>query len=158
MSPAPLSNAGSGAAHVRAAASATGAVAFTLLLLGLALAVAAPAFARRPSRTAPPAPPPAALPRVVDLGANKCIPCKRMAPILEALKVDYAGVVDVQFIDVWQNPSAGQPYKIRLIPTQIFFDRQGTERFRHEGFFAREEIERIFKDSLGVTLRPATAK
>ena len=81
-----------------------------------------------------------------------------MAPIIEALKVDYAGVVDVQFVDVWQNPDAGQPYKIRLIPTQIFFDRKGRERFRHEGFFARDEIERIFKDSLGVTPRPASAK
>jgi thioredoxin 1 len=78
-----------------------------------------------------------------------------MAPILEALKVDYAGAVEVQFIDVWKNPRAGTPYRIRLIPTQIFFDRTGRERFRHEGFFAREEIERIFMDSLGVAPRPA---
>lgn len=129
-----------------------------LLLVGLALAVASPAFARKALPVVTQAAAPALLPRVVDLGAGKCIPCKRMAPILEALKVDYAGAVDVQFIDVWQNPNAGQPYKIRLIPTQIFFDRKGRERFRHEGFFAREEIEKIFKDSLGVSLRPAMAK
>ena len=128
-----------------------------LLLVGLALLSGVPAFARKAPRAAPPAPAPASLPRLVDLGAGKCIPCKRMAPILEALKVDYAGAVDVQFVDVWQNPDAGRPYKIRLIPTQIFFDRRGRERFRHEGFFAREEIEQIFKDSLGVTLRPAAA-
>ena len=129
-----------------------------LLLVALALPSAVAAFARKAPRAALPAPAPAALPRVVDLGAGKCIPCKRMAPILEALKVDYAGAVDVQFVDVWQNPDAGRPYKIRLIPTQIFFDRSGHERFRHEGFFAREDIERIFKDSLGVTLHPAAAK
>ena len=122
-----------------------------LLLVSLALITAVPALARKAPKPAPPV----ALPRLVDLGAGKCIPCKRMAPILEALKVDYAGAVDVQFIDVWQNPQAGRPYGIRLIPTQIFFDRTGRERFRHEGFFAREEIERIFKDSLGVALRPA---
>jgi thioredoxin 1 len=122
-----------------------------LLLVSLALITSAPALARKAQKPAPPA----ALPRLVDLGAGKCIPCKRMAPILEALKVDYTGAVDVQFIDVWQNPQAGKPYGIRLIPTQIFFDRTGRERFRHEGFFAREEIERIFKDSLGVALRPA---
>ncbi len=122
------------------------------LLLGLALLVALPALA---GKTPKPAPAPAPLPRLVDLGAGKCIPCKRMAPILETLKVDYAGAVDVQFVDVWQNPDAGRPYNIRLIPTQIFFDRTGRERFRHEGFFGREEIERIFKDSLGVTIRPA---
>lgn len=133
-------------------------VSIALVLIGLGLTLAAPAFARKAPPAATPAPVPTALPRVVDLGATKCIPCKRMAPILEALKADYAGAVDVQFIDVWQNPAAGQPYKIRLIPTQVFFDRKGQERFRHEGFFAREDIERIFKDSLGVTLRPATAK
>jgi thioredoxin 1 len=121
-----------------------------LLLVSLALIAAVPALARKAPKPAPSV----ALPRLVDLGAGKCIPCKRMAPILEALKVDYTGAVDVQFIDVWQNPQAGRPYGIRLIPTQIFFDRAGRERFRHEGFFAREEIERIFKDSLGVALRP----
>ena len=128
-----------------------------LLLVSLALVTAGPAPARKAPKPAPPAAP-AVLPRLVDLGAGKCIPCKRMAPILEALKVDYAGAVDVQFVDVWQNPDAGRPYKIRLIPTQVFFDRNGRERFRHEGFFAREEIERIFKDSLGVAPRPAAAK
>ncbi len=122
-----------------------------LLLVSLVLIAAVPALARKAPKPAPPA----ALPRLLDLGATKCIPCKRMAPILEALKVDYAGAVDVQFIDVWQNPQAGRPYGIRLIPTQIFFDRAGRERFRHEGFYARKEIERIFKDSLGVALRPA---
>jgi thioredoxin 1 len=127
-----------------------------LLLVALALTSAVPAFARKAPGAAPPAPAP--LPRLVDLGAGKCIPCKRMAPILEALRLDYAGAVDVQFVDVWKNPDAGRPYKIRLIPTQVFFDRTGRERFRHEGFFAREEIEQIFRDSLGVTLRPAKAK
>ncbi len=125
------------------------------LLLVLALPAVSPALA---GKTPKPAPAPAPLPRLVDLGAGRCIPCKRMAPILEALKVDYAGAVDVQFLDVWQDPDAGRPYGIRLIPTQIFFDRAGRERFRHEGFFAREEIEQIFRDSLGVALRPATAK
>jgi thioredoxin 1 len=122
-----------------------------MLLLILTLIPVVPASARRAPKPVPPVP----RPRLVDLGATKCIPCKRMAPILEALEVDYAGAVDVQFIDVWQNPRAGTPYGIRLIPTQVFFDSKGRERFRHEGFFAREEIERIFKDSLGVALRPA---
>jgi thioredoxin 1 len=125
-----------------------------LLLVSLALITAVPALARKAPKRALPAVP-AALPRLVDLGAGKCIPCKRMAPILEALRVDYAGAVNVQFIDVWQNPDAGKPYAIRLIPTQVFFDRTGRERFRHEGFFGREEIEQIFRDSLGVKLRPA---
>jgi thiol-disulfide isomerase/thioredoxin len=53
-----------------------------------------------------------ALPRLVDLGAHSCIPCKMMAPILEDLKKTYAGRMDVVFIAVWQNPDAGKKYGI----------------------------------------------
>jgi|YNPBryBLVA2012_1023415.scaffolds.fasta_scaffold13379_2 thioredoxin 1 len=86
------------------------------------------------------APAPRKLPRVVDLGADKCVPCKKMAPILDELKKEYEGRVIVDFIDVWKNPKAGEPYKIRVIPTQIFFDADGKEVWRHEGFLPKEEF------------------
>lgn len=79
-------------------------------------------------------------PRLLDLGAGKCIPCKMMAPILDEMKETFAGQLDVEFIDVWENQQAGAQYGIRMIPTQIFFDADGKELFRHEGFFAREDI------------------
>ncbi len=93
----------------------------------------------------------AALPRLVDLGATKCIPCKKMAPILEALKKDFQGKLDVEFIDVWENPDAGRAYAIKLIPTQIFFDAKGNELYRHQGFYSREDILGKWKE-LGVNL------
>ena len=80
------------------------------------------------------------LPVLVDLGANKCKACKMMAPILEELKREFSETFDVRFIDVWENPQAGERYGIRMIPTQIFYDGEGKELFRHEGFFGREEI------------------
>ena len=89
------------------------------------------------------------LPRVVDLGAGKCKACIELAPILEALKKEYAGRVTVDFIDVWKNPRAGDPYKIRVIPTQIFFDRDGKEVWRHEGFLPKADFVAKFKE-LGV--------
>ena len=87
-----------------------------------------------------------ALPRLVDLGADKCIPCKMMAPILEELKKEYAGIFNVEFVDVWKNQDAGKKYGIRIIPTQIFFDVAGKELFRHEGFFSREDILAKWKE------------
>ncbi|MCX6934951.1 MAG: thioredoxin family protein [Verrucomicrobia bacterium] len=95
------------------------------------------------------------LPRLVDLGAAKCIPCKMMAPILESLKTEYAGRMDVEFIDVWKTPEAGKAYGVRIIPTQIFFGADGKELFRHEGFFGREEILAKWKE-LGEVLAPKT--
>ena len=105
-----------------------------------------------PAATAPtPAPISQRLPKLLDLGATKCIPCKKMAPILEELKKEYAGKLEVEFIDVWQNPDAAGKYGIRLIPTQIFYDAAGKELFRHEGFFGREDILAKWKE-LGVNL------
>lgn len=93
----------------------------------------------------------AKLPKLLDLGATKCIPCKMMAPILEELKNEYAGRMKVEFIDVWENREAGKPYNIEMIPTQIFFDAGGKELFRHQGFFAKEDILAKWKE-LGVEL------
>jgi thioredoxin 1 len=102
----------------------------------------------QPSATSPT---PQKLPKLLDLGATKCIPCKKMAPILEELKKEYAGKMEVEFVDVWQNPDAGNQYGIRLIPTQIFYDATGKELFRHEGFFGKEDILGKWK-ALGVDL------
>jgi thioredoxin 1 len=92
------------------------------------------------------------LPRLVDLGAGKCIPCKKMAPILEELKEEYTGALEVVFIDVWQDHKAGEKYGIEMIPTQIFYDPSGKELFRHEGFFAKEDILAKWKE-LGIDIR-----
>jgi thioredoxin 1 len=91
----------------------------------------------------------AKLPKLLDLGATKCIPCKMMAPILEELKKEYAGRMKVEFIDVWQNEGAGKQYGVDMIPLQIFFDANGKELFRHEGFFGKEDILAKWKE-LGV--------
>jgi len=74
-----------------------------------------------------------------------------MAPVLQGLKQDFAGRLEVEFIDVWKNPAAADKYRIRVIPTQIFFSADGKELFRHEGFFSREDILAKWRD-LGVNL------
>jgi thioredoxin 1 len=107
---------------------------------------------------APAAAPRLALPRLVDLGADKCIPCKMMAPVLAELAKEYSGRFDVVFIDVWKNREEGESYGIRLIPTQIFYGSDGKELFRHEGFYAKKDILAKWKE-LGLDLKePATAK
>jgi thioredoxin 1 len=80
------------------------------------------------------------LPVMIDLGSDQCIPCKMMAPILEELKTDYAEKLTVHFLDVRKLPALSKLYNIKLIPTQIFYDASGKELFRHEGFYAKEDI------------------
>lgn len=91
------------------------------------------------------------LPLLLDLGATKCIPCKMMAPILEELKVEQAKNFRVVFVDVWDNPAEAKKHKINLIPTQIFFDADGKELFRHEGFYGKEDILGKWRE-LGITV------
>jgi thioredoxin 1 len=96
------------------------------------------------------------LPRLVDLGAGKCIPCKQMKPILEDLARNYATTFETVFIDVWEHREEGQRYGIRMIPTQIFLDASGRELFRHEGFMAKKDILAKWKE-LGVDVESAGA-
>jgi thioredoxin 1 len=93
----------------------------------------------------------AKVPKLLDLGANKCVPCKMMVPVLEELKKEYAGKMKVEFIDVWQNEEAGKIYGVEMIPTQIFFNSDGKELFRHTGFFGKGDILAKWKE-LGVGL------
>ncbi len=86
---------------------------------------------------------------MVDLGAKKCIPCKMMAPIIEALQEEYKGRAVVTFIDVWEKPEEAKKFSIRTIPTQIFYDTEGKEVRRHEGFIDKKSIVAMF-DKLGV--------
>ena len=81
-----------------------------------------------------------ALPKVIDLGADRCIPCKKMAPILDQLREDCTSQFEVVFIDAWKNHDAGELYRPRVIPTQIFFDANCKELFRHGGFYSRDQI------------------
>ena len=79
---------------------------------------------------------------LVDLGADSCVPCKMMAPILEKLAEEYKGKAAVLFIDVWKNPDQGKKYGVRAIPTQIVYDKTGKERYRHVGFWSEEEMKK----------------
>lgn len=91
----------------------------------------------------------AKLPKLIDLGADKCIPCKMMAPILRDLAREYEGKAAVIFIDVWKNPAPARQTGIRVIPTQILYDKHGKEVGRHEGFLDKQSIVAAF-EKLGV--------
>jgi thioredoxin 1 len=81
-----------------------------------------------------------ALPLLVDVGADKCIPCVMMAPILEELKKEYKGSLNVVFVDAWKKPKEADKYRVRMIPTQIFYNASGKELYRHSGFMSKEDI------------------
>lgn len=88
----------------------------------------------------------------VELGSVKCIPCLKMQPVMKAIEAKYTGQVKVIFYDIWKNDQKkyAQKYGIRLIPTQVFLDKNGKEIMRHEGFFSEAEID-VFLNEQGLT-------
>jgi len=84
-------------------------------------------------------------PTVADFGARTCIPCKKMAPILEELSRELKGKANVTFTDVREAPGIAQDYRVQMIPTQIFFDAKGKEVTRHMGFMDKADILKTLK-------------
>jgi len=89
------------------------------------------------------------LPKLLDFGAGTCIPCKKMAPILKELSEEYKGRVVIKIIEVYQEREMTQANRVRLIPTQVFYDSKNQEVFRHEGFMGKDQIKKVF-EKMGV--------
>jgi thioredoxin 1 len=97
------------------------------------------------------------LPTLIEIGKGTCAPCKMMKSILDGLKKEYAGVLNVVTIDVRDNPDAMKKYNIRAFPFQIFYDAAGKEVKRNYGIPTKEQIVDMFK-SVGIDLRQAKAE
>ncbi len=82
---------------------------------------------------------------MLELGSVGCKPCEEMKPVMEKLRTDYAGKLEVIFIDVRKNKDAGEFYDVFFLPTQVFLDKDGKEFHRHYGFYAYEEIAPVLK-------------
>ncbi|MHC4287249.1 MAG: thioredoxin family protein [Planctomycetota bacterium] len=87
-------------------------------------------------------------PVLLELGSHSCVPCKKMMPILDELSTEQTAFT-VSFVDVWAAEEKSEQYNIELIPTQIFFDKDGAELFRHVGFYPKEDILKKWKE-LGI--------
>ena len=85
------------------------------------------------------------LPKLLDFGRGICIPCKKMAPILKELSEEYKDRVIIKVIEIDQEADLTKANRIRLIPTQIFFDAKNQEVIRHEGFMGKDDIKRVFQ-------------
>ena len=84
-------------------------------------------------------------PTLLDLGARSCIPCRQMAPILEALATEYQSKANILFVDVYEDKSTARKFRVQMIPTQIFFNAKGQEVKRHVGGMEKDEIIKELK-------------
>src|SRR4030043_1670930 len=79
-------------------------------------------------------------PVLVDFGANACLPCRQMRPVLKEVGAEYSEKAKVLVIDVYKNQNLAQEYKVLMLPTLVFFDSKGKEAFRNVGIMEKEKI------------------
>lgn len=91
-------------------------------------------------------------PTIIEFGANSCVSCREMKPILHALAQDTRiAVVDV---DIIKERDFISRYQIRLMPTQVFYDAKGQEIGRNMGKISGDEI----MQRLGVPSAPMVSE
>jgi thioredoxin 1 len=85
-------------------------------------------------------------PFLVDFGANSCLPCRQLRPILKEISKEYAGKAEILVIDVYKYQHLANEYKIKAIPTLVFFDNKGKEVFRQPGVMNKDQISAKLKE------------
>lgn len=85
-------------------------------------------------------------PFLVDFGANSCLPCRQLRPILKEIGKEYAGKAQILVIDVYKYQHLAKEYKIQALPTLVFFDNKGKEVFRHPGAMNKDQIVAKLKE------------
>ena len=87
-------------------------------------------------------------PVVVDFWAEWCAPCRMIAPLVEALALEYAGRVKVGKLDVDSSPEVAGRYDIRSIPTLLVF-RGGQVVEQRVGALPKAELARLVERHIG---------
>lgn len=83
--------------------------------------------------------------KMIELGADDCIPCQKMQPVLKSLDERYGDNLTVEFIDVYKEPEKAAPHNIKAMPTQVFLNDAGEEIHRHIGFYPEDEIDEFLQ-------------
>lgn len=98
----------------------------------------------------------AGVPVIIDFGADSCIPCKEMAPVLAELHRELQGKAIIRFVDVWKYRNLADGIPLQVIPTQIFFDAEGKPFAPSESvpleltmYSTRETNEHVFTTHAG---------
>jgi len=83
-------------------------------------------------------------PLVVDFWAEWCGPCRMIAPLMEELADEYKGRVVVGKVNIDENEELALEYKIRSIPTILFF-KGGELVNKHVGAASKSILENKIK-------------
>ncbi len=79
------------------------------------------------------------LPVLLDFSAEWCAPCKKLAPIVEAVAGEYASRLKVAHLDIDKAQATAVKYGIMSVPTVLFF-KGGKVLDQLLGYVPREKL------------------
>jgi len=86
-------------------------------------------------------------PYFLELGSDSCYSCKVMGELLYKVSQKHPEY-NIYFINVKKERDVALQLEIRMIPTQIIYDKNGKEVYRHIGLLREAELADLFKKYL----------
>lgn len=87
------------------------------------------------------------MPCIIDFYTTWCGPCKRLAPILEELAVEYKGQIAIYKVNTEVERELAAVFGIRSIPTLFFCPKNGQPQVA-KGLLPKETLKEVIDDVL----------
>lgn len=86
-------------------------------------------------------------PYFLEVGSDSCHSCQVMGDMLYKVTQKHPEY-NIHFINVKKEREAAYKLNVRMIPTQIIYDKNGKELYRHIGVLSSSELNNLFKQYL----------
>lgn len=85
-------------------------------------------------------------PYFLELGAESCHSCQIMGATLYKVKQEHPEY-NIHFINVKKERRVAHELQVMMIPTQIIYDKNGKEVYRHIGILGTNELSKLLEEN-----------
>ncbi len=78
----------------------------------------------------------------LEFGAKNCLACRRMEKVVDEIKIQYNGFIDVHFYNVTERDGLelGRQFGVVMIPMQVLLDKNGQVVYKHVGYISSMDL------------------
>src|SRR5712691_10596186 len=87
------------------------------------------------------------VPVLVDVWAEGCGGCRRLAPVIDMVASEYEGKAKVGKLDAMSNLNTAMQYHIRVLPTLLLF-KGGNVVLQRTGVMDKEDLQELLDPHL----------